>query len=241
MPHAVSRGRFPQSAWSLPSLLLLLSALLTPARASASTLMEAVHSFLYQQTHQLGEDVTIDVFPPSAQLPPCDHPQPFFPGNGQRQWGRVAVAVRCGEQGEQVRYMQAQIRVLGHYPVAARAIAAGTRIDADMIELRQGDLGSLPRQALLDADEAIGQLARRPLAAGTVIQRHQLRELPLVERGQRVVLEAAGAGFRITREGKAMESGAMGERVRVKVAAREILTGEVVGRGRLAVGHQPAY
>ncbi|WP_232818223.1 flagellar basal body P-ring formation chaperone FlgA [Zobellella maritima] len=197
--------------------------------------MEAVHAFLYQQSGELGDEVSIEVFPPSARLPECRFPQPFFPGNGQPQWGRIAVGVRCGEQGEQVRYMQAQIKVIGRYLVAARALDAGTRITADMLEFRQGDLSRLPRQAILDPGEVIGQQARRPLAAGTTIQRHQLREPPLIERGQQVVLEAAGPGYRITREGKAMAPGAMGDRIRVRVSRHTILSGVVVGQARVAV------
>lgn len=205
------------------------------AQAGQSGLMEAVYDFLYQQSHQLGNEIQIEMFPPSARLPECRNPQPFLPGNGQRPWGRVSVGVRCGDQGEQVRYMQAEITVISRYLVASRDLDSGTLIDADMLAFRQGDLSRLPQQAVLDPDEVIGQQTKRALAAGTTIQHHQLRELPLVERGQTVTLEAGGSGFRITREGKAMAPGGLGERIRVRVSKHTILSGVVVGQARVAV------
>lgn len=230
----------PRDPPSLPipprlAILLWLITLSPSAQADQPGLMEAVHGFLYQQSHELGNEIDIQVFPPSARLPECRNPQPFLPGNGQRQWGRISVGVRCGDQGEQVRYMQAEITVIGRYLVAARPITAGTLIDTDMLEFRQGALSSLPRQAILDPDEVIGLQARRSLAAGTTIQRHQFHEPPLVERGQLVLLEAGGSGFRITREGKAMMPGGMGERIRVRVSRHTILSGVVVGQARVAV------
>jgi flagellar basal body P-ring formation protein FlgA len=215
--------------------LLWLMALGLPAQANQPGLMETVHAFLYQQSQELSDELNIEVFPPSARLPECRYPQPFLPGNGQQQWGRISVGVRCGEQGEQVRYMQAEISVMGRYLITAQPIAAGILVDSNMLEFRQGDLSRLPRQTIFDPDEVIGQQTRRPLAAGTIIQHHQLRPVPLVERGQQVVLEAGGAGYLITREGKALGPGGLGEQVRVRVSRSTILSGVVVGQARVAV------
>jgi flagellar basal body P-ring formation protein FlgA len=225
---------YPRLLSRLAALLWLLT-LGSPAQANPSGLMETVHAFLYQQSQELGDEINIEVFPPSARLPECPYPQPFLPGNGQQQWGRISVGVRCGDRGEQVRYMQAEIRVIGHYLVAAQSVTAGTLVDSNMLEFRQGDLSRLPRQAIFDPDEVIGQQTRRPLAAGTIIQHHQLRSVPLVERGQQVILEAGGAGYLITREGKALDPGGLGEQVRVRVSRSTTLSGVVVGQARVAV------
>lgn len=221
-----------------PAALFFFTFLSLSAHANDANLISSIQAFLYEQTQDLGDEVHIEVFPPAAQLPPCTHPQPFLPRAGQPKWGRVTIAVRCGKNGEQVRYMQASVQVFGNYLVPIQDIQAGTIIHAQMLDVQYGDLSALPKQTILNSEDVIGQLARRPLQAGQVIQQHQLREMPLVERGQQVTIEAAGRGFRITREGTAMEAGAMGAQVRVKISRRDILVGTVVGQGRLVVNEQ---
>lgn len=220
----------------LAALVLTATVLLSlPARAASAELLDAVQAFLYQQSQGLGDEVQIEVHPPRAAMPACLDPQPFFPGHAEAKMGRVSVGVRCGDDRRRVRYMQAEIQVFGRYPVLARRVEAGTRLTPDMLSFQEGDLGQLPRGALRDIDEAVGQLARRSLAPGAPLQHHQLREIPLVERRQRVSVEARGDGFRISREGEALDAGALGDEVRVRLSRREILTAVVIDRARVAV------
>ncbi|MBB3329902.1 flagella basal body P-ring formation protein FlgA [Halomonas campaniensis] len=233
MPQACRQTRTPNR---LPRLLMAAALLLASMASSADEAMLAeVHAFLYDEANRLGDEVVIEVRPPSAHLPACNSPQPFLPHAGQPVMGRVSVGVRCGEQGRQVRYLQAEVGVIGDYPVAARDMAAGTLVTADLLETRRGNLSRLPRHAILDADELLGQQASRPIRAGETLQAHQFQAPTLVERGQAVVVEAQGPSFRVTREGEALEPGGHGERVRVRFGSRELVTARVVGNGRLVV------
>ncbi len=222
------------------SLLLALVAA-PPAMAGAAPegaeapAVDAVRAFLLERARGLGDRVAVEVRPPSAQLPPCVAPEPFLPGNGQKPWGRVSVGVRCGDQARRVRYMQARVTVTGRYWVSAGELPAGTPIRADMLSAEQGDLSRLPANAVLDQARIVGREAARPLAAGTVIQAHQLREPALVERRQAVTLVAGGEGFRISREGRALDNGALGSRVRVRLPNREVVAAQVTGPGRARV------
>ncbi|WP_280549060.1 flagellar basal body P-ring formation chaperone FlgA [Halomonas sp. 11-S5] len=206
-----------------------------PSQAGEDALLAKIHAFLYEQARASGDEVVIEVHPPRASLPTCEHPTPFLPNASSRPVGRVSVGVRCGDQGRQVRYLQAEIHVTGNYVELARDIGAGEVIRPEHLTERQGSLGQLPQQTILDPGQAIGQQATRPLAAGMTLQRHHLRPRQLVKRGQRVVIEAQGAGFRIAREAEALEPGGKGERVRVRLPDREILEARVVGEGRMTV------
>ncbi|WP_447527328.1 flagellar basal body P-ring formation chaperone FlgA [Vreelandella sp. TE19] len=206
-----------------------------PAYADDQPLIETVQNFLYQQTQSLGEEVVIDVSPPSAHLPACIAPEPFFPNANQTPLGRVSVGVRCGEGRRQVRYIQAQVDVMGSYLVAAQDIARGTLVTASMVTQRQGNLGELANNALTDEDAIIGLVAQRPIRSGDVFQAHALQAPDLVERGQRVTVIAQGSGFRVAREGEALESGALGARIRVRFDTRELVTARVSGQGVLTV------
>lgn len=216
----------------------LLAAQLLPASAATSREGAAVHAvrdFLYRRSRELGDEVQVEVLPPAAQMPACENPRPFLPGNAQKRLGRLTVGVRCGEGGRQ-RYLQARVTASGYYWVATDRIAAGTAISADMLKRVRGDLGTLPRGAVLEREQIVGQVASRPLRAGAVLRDYQFSRPPLVERRQPVTIEVRGRGFRIAREGRALESGALGESVRVRLPDRSVLSATVRGRDRVEIG-----
>ncbi|WP_240454179.1 flagellar basal body P-ring formation chaperone FlgA [Halomonas sp. NO4] len=198
-------------------------------------MVAAVQAFLYDRAQTLGDEIVVEVYPPSARLPACEVPQPFLPRSGEPAMGRVSVGVRCGESGRQVRYLQAEVGVIGSYPVLATDLDAGTTLRAEHLDTRRGNLAELPRRTLLEAERLVGQLTTRPLRAGEALQEHQVRERPLVERNQRVTVEARGQAFRVSREGQALEPGVLGDEVRVRFGSREIITARVSGEATLSV------
>ena len=214
-----------------------LLALLAPmgAHADNQALIQKVQQFLYEQTQTLGEDVMIDLRPPSPHLPVCIDPEPFLPNANQSPLGRVNVGVRCGENRRQVRYLQAQVDVIGGYAVATEDIPRGAAITAAMIGLQEGNLSDLSARAITDPQVIIGKVARRPIRSGSTLQPHDIQVPLLVERGQRVSVMAQGDAFRVSREGEAMDNGAEGERVRVRFGSREILEARVIDDGLLMI------
>ncbi|SHF11657.1 flagella basal body P-ring formation protein FlgA [Modicisalibacter ilicicola DSM 19980] len=194
-----------------------------------------VKDFLAERTRDLGRDITIRVHPGSARLPRCEAPQPFLTRPDQRLHGRVSVGVRCGNATGPVRYLQAEVSVLVDHVVAARDIAPGATITAQDIELAEGRLERLPRHALLDRDEALGLTAARPLRTGSLLQSHHLRRERLVERGDVVTVVARGGGFSVKREAKALDNGALGDSVRLRIASGDQLRATVTGPDRLEI------
>lgn len=224
--------------WHVARLLALILLLAGPGhaeeRAGNEALLAKIHDFLVERAARPGDEIAIEVHSPRAALPACPRPDISLPRAADRPTGRVSVGVRCGEDSR-VRYLQAEIRVSGRYVELARDVRAGETIRPEDLAEVLGRLDRLPRQAVLDLDRAIGQQATRTLAAGQTLQRYHLRPRPLVRRGQQVVIEARGAGFRVTRSGEALAPGGKGERLRVRLASREILEARVIGEGRLAV------
>ena len=101
--------------------------------------------------------------------------------------------------------------------------------------LEQGLLEKLPSQAIKHIENATGLVTTRTLRAGTTLQSYQLRRQDLVKRGQTVSVIARGEGFQVRREAQAMDNGAMGEQVRLRIANGELLQARVVGPKRLSV------
>lgn len=198
-------------------------------------LMSRVHQFLFDATQALGEEVAIDVRPPSPHLPVCIDPTPFFPNANQPPLGRVSVGVRCGTDQRQIRYLQAHVEVMGRYVVASRDIERGTLITRDMLVEQQGNLSALSSQTLVHAEDVVGKVAQRSLRSGAPFLDYAVQAPALVARGQRVTVLAEGPAFRVSREGEALDNGALGEQVRVRFGQREIVTARVVESATLVV------
>ncbi|HSH48490.1 MAG TPA: flagellar basal body P-ring formation chaperone FlgA [Halomonas sp.] len=236
--YAVISPRCAAIAQRLSALLLAL-ALSAPLPAGAAAddaaLLERAHAFLYQRMQSLGDEVTIEIAPPSARMSACDNPQPFLPNPDAELRSRVSVGVRCGASGRQVRYLQASVQVTGTYLEIGDSVERGEILRRDQLVERRGDLTRLPHGTLLSADSAVGREATRRLAPGLTLQKHHLQAPTLVERGEAVVLEASGRGFRALRDARALDAGGRGDRVRARLPDRRILEGTVIGTGRVAV------
>jgi flagella basal body P-ring formation protein FlgA len=211
----------------MPKLICCIALLLASGAAFAGSAADAARAFLEAKAAPLGGQVAVTVLPSPATLPACDDPEAFLPGADQRLPGRVTVGIRCGNG--QTRYLQARVAVRGTYWVAARTVPAATPLTADMLEARQGDLGSLPPQAIRDPAAVVGRLTTSTLPAGGVVQRSQLQAAWLVHSQRQVAVEAVGQGFSVSREGQALQDGALGDAVRVRMPNRAILTGVVAG------------
>lgn len=212
----------------------------SPAHARSSNnenqqLIRAVESFLYQQASTATTEVMIAVTPPTASFGVCINPEPFFPNANQRAIGRVSVGVRCGEAGEQVRYVQAQVSVLGSYVVAAADLPSGAILSASNLRMEQGDIAQ-QRQATFSSIESLaGMVVRRNLRAGQVIHEQMVQVPQIIGRGDNVAIIVEGSGFSIQREGTAIDAGGMHEEIRVRISNREVVTGRVAAPGKVVL------
>ncbi|WP_042880797.1 flagellar basal body P-ring formation chaperone FlgA [Cupriavidus necator] len=202
------------------------------ANAAASPFTEdparvAVERFLLQQTAGLPGKVSVQVAPPSGgRAPDCVAPDPFLPA-GASLWGRVSVGVRCGGERPWVRYMQARVSVLTDYYVAARALGPGEPVSQADIEVRQGDLATLPRAVITDPAQLAGAITANRIAAGSPMRTDLLRKAIAVRQGQTVTVAVEGDAFQITSEGKVLADAATGNTVQVRLRSGQVVNGLV--------------
>ena len=100
--------------------------------------------------------------------------------------------------------------------VAARALPRGTLLTPGDIELAEQDTGTLSYGYLLHPDHVTGNRVRRALAAGEVINPGLLETPNLVQRGQRVTLEARNGGLTVRMAGVAKADGIKGQVIEVE-------------------------
>ena len=103
-------------------------------------------------------------------------------------------------------------------------IRAGTVITAADIKTPKG------RDALRRAHDYIGKETRRSLYKGQAINDALLREPTLIERNAIVQMEYVRGPMTISSEGRALDKGALGDRVRVmNLSSKRIVTVVVTG------------
>ncbi|MGD9869643.1 MAG: flagellar basal body P-ring formation chaperone FlgA, partial [Thauera sp.] len=94
-------------------------------------------------------------------------------------------------------------------------------------------LTALPDNTLTDGTQAMGHHTRFAVAAGSPLRGDMLRVPHAVRQGQTVSVISVGTGFRIASEGRAMNNAAPGERVRVRLANGQVVTGTARTDGKV--------
>lgn len=211
--------------------LLLLAALGLPveyagAQQAPGVVEARVLAFLQKEAAGLPGEVSIQVSPldPNNQLPACAAFEPFLPA-ATRAWGRISVGVRCDSPVTPTAYLQAQVTVVADYLVAARPLRAGQILGPADLRRRTGDLTALPDNLLTDVTQATGHYTRIAIASGSPLRGDMLRVPHAVRQGQTVPVVSVGPGFRVASEGRALNSAAPGESVRVRLVSGQVVTG----------------
>ncbi|MFI5233769.1 MAG: flagellar basal body P-ring formation chaperone FlgA [Gemmatimonadales bacterium] len=110
-------------------------------------------------------------------------------------------------------------------PTAARDISRGT-------ELTASDISSLSADA---SASRVGWVARRLIRAGEQLTEPSIAPPQLVRAGTDVTVRAESGGVIVTRAGTALTSGSLGERVRVRIDPRHIITGIVAASATVKI------
>ncbi|WP_423195588.1 MULTISPECIES: flagellar basal body P-ring formation chaperone FlgA [unclassified Cupriavidus] len=187
----------------------------------------AVEQFLLKQAVGLPGKVSVQVIPPSGgRAPECVAPDPFLPA-GSAPWGRVNVGVRCGGERPWTRYIQARVSVLTDYYVASRALAPGEPIEVADLEVRQGDLGTLPRAVVTDPAQVAGAVAANRIAAGSPMRTDLIKRAIAVRSGQTVTVTVEGESFQLSSEGKVLTDAAPGTAVPVRLRNGQVVNAVV--------------
>ncbi|MDE1168385.1 MAG: flagellar basal body P-ring formation chaperone FlgA [Pseudomonas sp.] len=165
----------------------------------------------------------------------CTDPRPYLQHPEQRGFGKVMVGVRCAGQSVPAYYVQAQVAVMGSYVVSPRRIAPGQAIEADMLMMRSGPLDKLPANAALNPKDLIGLRATRAFSPSSPLLSTAFRKAWLVEQNHQVTVQVQGLGFMLSRAGKALDNGYLGDEVRVASGRGKVLQAKVTGPDRLLV------
>lgn len=195
--------------------------LITAAAASGLHPLDGVRAAAEQEALRLVGEVTDTGTAASAsldsrlRLPSCSAALTTRAAAGTHAAGRVTIEVACPTPTWRVFVpvaIQARIAVM----VAARPLAARTALTASDLRPSERDLAALPYGHFRAPADLIGQELVRPLTQGEVLTPQVVRSLPLVRRGQSVIVVARSGQLSVRAQGEALAAAGLDQRIRVR-------------------------
>jgi flagellar basal body P-ring formation protein FlgA len=123
-------------------------------------------------------------------------------------------------------------------PVPTVTLYPGDTITAEQLTDRRFRLSSRNMQAVaLTREIVVGKVARRTLVAGQLIPQNAVEELKIVKRGVPIRVVFAEQGLTIVAYAEPLQSGAIGEMIRVRnLDSGTVIVGTVQADGSITVG-----
>jgi len=200
----------------------------------ASLKQQAKRYLMQQALAYPGEvNVRIGSIDSRLKLPLCPHVNTDMP-NRRKAWGKTSVRLSCASPRWQI-YVQAEVKVIADYLIAAMPLATGQIISANDVTFQKGDLTQLPAGIYTDVAQVAGRTVSRAMAAGTALSQYMVKVSPVIQQGQAVMLVTAGHGFSISAEGKAIGKALEGQVVQVKVRSGQVVSGIARQGGKVEV------
>lgn len=167
-------------------------------------------------------EVTLDE---NLHLPACAEPLSAHAG----ALGTAEVACPTGNWR-----LHVPLRIQRVQPVVVltRTIAAGQPFAPDVLRVEMRDVGRMAVSSVADTKGAEGRVARRSLAAGTVLSPQDIASPATVQRGDAVTLVARRGGIEVRAAGRMLTAGATAARVSVEnLSSRRIVQGVLQANG----------
>jgi flagella basal body P-ring formation protein FlgA len=184
------------------------------------------------------DNAEVRVRPLDRRLQPqrCGEPLTILNSTTSRGLGPVSYGVRCTAPTPWTLYLRAEVSASIEIPVLAEALPRGSVISADDLIVREQTITTRSADLITDRSRLIGMALKRPLPAGSPLYYASVSKPRVVERGQTVTLIAGGGGVEVRMQGKAMGSGAEGDRLWVtNLSSGRRLEGIVLADGSVRV------
>ena len=225
-----------KNLWLALLALLLLGASAAQAAApqSHAKIREVALAYLQTQTQTLPGKVSLQIGDIDSRtvLRACTALEAFTP-SGSQLIGKTSIGVRCNEKPVWSVFVQASIRVSADMLVANRPLAQNTVLSANDFSLQNGELGQ--PGILIDPAQAIGKTLKFAIGAGQVLRQDMLRVPFIVTQGQTTEVRVRSEGFSVRSSGQALNNGAEGQNVQVRMASGQIVSGTVAADGSVEV------
>ena len=147
-----------------------------------------------------------------------------------------AISAVCeNDEGERIIF-PGRYHITIEVPVLLEPIRKGTQITEDIISTKWvRDAKSLSGYCL-DKQCLIGRIAKRTIGANIPVRKNNIIVTTLVRKGTKVLVKYKKGAVKIDVQGVAMESGGLGDVIRVKnISTHNIIMGRISGESEVMV------
>jgi flagellar basal body P-ring formation protein FlgA len=145
------------------------------------------------------------------------------------------VEVGCSSAGWRL-FVPVRIQRMEEVWVLTRPLGAGQTISADALRAEARDVARIAGGALPASQPVEGQIARRGLMAGSVLQSQDLVAPRAIRRGDSVTLVSRIGSIEVRAAGRSLGDGGISERINVEnLATRRVVQGVVRSAGEVEV------
>ncbi len=183
-----------------------------PSTQIRQQVTEAIKQHFGDKVPDSRTEVQLNPINRQLDFPPCGHPLqvdlPFHSGT------RITAKASC-RQPRWSLFVTGQVQVFKPVVMAASPIVKGSRIRADMLQLREQDISTLRGDYFQRQQDVSGRLARISISADAIITPRMLTQGNAISRGDPVIIEARRGAVLIRTEGTAQENGRIGDTIEV--------------------------
>lgn len=172
-------------------------------------------------------EVSVGQLDPRLRLAPCTRVEPYLP-SGSRLWGRTRLGLRCVEGATHWNvFLPITVKAFGPAWVLVGNVAAGAVLTQQDAMQADVDWASDASAVLANVQGWVGKVAARPLVAGQALRQSMVRAPELFKAGASVRVLVQGPGFSVISSGRALNPGAAGANVRIRMTNGRIIGGTV--------------
>ncbi|MDC0357667.1 flagellar basal body P-ring formation chaperone FlgA [Oligoflexia bacterium] len=213
--------------------------IMTVKRASRIIALEEIRAAIEEALHNSKREITlksinynndVHVAPGNLKLAA----QEYHTG----QPGQMSFAVTAkAEQGRETKFnVVAIVDEWLKVPVARRPLRKGSVVSDGDVMMARLNLAAMPTDVEHLKVGIIGYETSRDISYGEVFRKNKLVIPPVIDSGARVTLMYQSRLFRATASGIALESGAIGDSIRVKNdGSKKIIVGTIIEPGLVGV------
>lgn len=150
------------------------------------------------------------------RLSQCSRPLEAFAPNRRKNTHKLTIGIRCNDNPGWSLYVPTTISVKKPILVAASDLKRGTILHKGNLVYRVHDIARLPRGYVDRLELAIGKQLKSQLRSNTPLTPSKMVAPLSVKRNSQVTILADIGSIQVRMNGKALSSGATGERVRVR-------------------------
>ncbi len=211
---------------------------LMSVNVSASTHNSLAHDKILKQVISYVEqafnpdenkNLRVTAHPLDSRIPirECDQALSFNVADTRSLSRQFPVKVKCDQEKKPWKlFVQVSVSEMVEALVTTRNIAKGLVVDVDMIEIKLIDAHRIRNRSSTDLSSIVGGRALKNLQRGYQIGQ---KDVCLVCKGDDVSIIAKGGNMMIKTSGTAIESGAMGESIKVKNNSSHRIVKGVIG------------